>query len=132
MIEYYAEIRLAHVASALASGTLFLLRGLLVTAGRGDRALARPARYASYAIDTALLAAAILLLTILPQSAFSNGWLYAKLALLPVYIGLGWLALRSAPRGVRQLACLAGALAAFLGMYVIARAHDPLGLLNGG
>lgn len=130
MIEFYAEIRCAHVVSVIASGSLFLLRGLLVTAGRGNWALAPLPRWLSYAVDTTLLTAAFMLLTILPGTVFANGWLYAKLALLPAYIGLGWLALRSAARSRRQLACFAGALLAFGAMFAIARAHDPLGPLR--
>jgi uncharacterized membrane protein SirB2 len=126
MIEFYAEIRQAHVAAVLASGALFLLRGLLVQAGRPQRALAPFPRYLSYAVDTSLLTAAAMLLTILPAAAFGNGWLAAKLALLPVYIGLGWLALRAKEARSRTLA-FAGAIAAYASMYTIARAHHPLG-----
>jgi uncharacterized membrane protein SirB2 len=128
VIEYYAEIRLAHLAAVIASASLFLLRGLLVQAGRGAWALAPLPRYLSYSIDTALLAAALMLLAILPGAAFANGWLAAKLALLPLYVGLGWGALRARVRA-RRLACFVGAIAAFAAMYGIARAHDPLGPL---
>jgi len=128
VIEHYGEIRLAHIASAIASGTLFLLRGLLVQAGRGSWALAPVPRYLSYAIDTSLLAAALALFAILPPQAFSNGWLAAKLALLPLYVGLGWGALRARTRA-RRLGFLVGAIAAFAAMYGIARTHDPLGPL---
>jgi uncharacterized membrane protein SirB2 len=107
---------------------LFLLRGLLVQADRGAWALAPIPRYLSYAIDTTLLATALTLFTILPSQAFSNGWLAAKLALLPLYIGLGWGALRAQTRA-RRLGFLVGAIAVFAAMYGIARAHDPLGPL---
>lgn len=129
LIDAYVEIRQAHVISAIGSGALFLARGLAVQLRRPRWALAPATRYLSYAIDTTLLAAALALVVILPASAFGNGWLAAKLAILPVYIGLGWLALRaSAPR--RRLAAFAGALAAFGCMFAIARAHDPLGPLR--
>jgi uncharacterized membrane protein SirB2 len=128
VIEYYVELRLAHITAAIASGMLFLLRGLLVQADRGAWALAPIPRYLSYAIDTTLLATALVLFTILPSQAFSNGWLAAKLALLPLYIGLGWGALRAQTRA-RRLGFLVGAIAAFAAMYGIARAHDPLGPL---
>src|SRR5262245_7994345 len=94
MIEFYAQIRLVHIAAVIASGSLFLVRGLLVQSGRQDWALAALPRYVSYAIDTTLLTAALMLLTILPSAMFANGWLALKLLLLPVYIGFGWLALR--------------------------------------
>ena len=129
MIEYYAEIRFTHVTAAIASGSLFLMRSLLVQAGRGVWALAPLPRYLSHAIDTTLLTAALMLFAILPSQAFSNGWLAAKLALLPLYIGLGWGVLRARTRA-RRLGFLAGAMAAFAGMYGIARSHDPLGPLS--
>ena len=129
MIEYYAPIRNAHIAAVISSGTLFFLRGMLVQADREAWALAAPARYLSYAIDTALLTAALMLVAILPSTAYANGWLATKLALLPIYVGLGWFALRArTPR--RRLASFAGAALAYGSMYSIARAHDPLGLLR--
>lgn len=128
MIEHYAELRLVHVTAAIASGMLFLLRGLLVQADRKSWALAPVPRYLSYAIDTTLLTAALMLFTILPSPAFSSGWLAAKLALLPLYIGLGWGALRAQGQA-RRLGFLAGAITAFSAMFGIARTHDPLGPL---
>lgn len=129
MIEYYLPIRQAHIAAVLASGALFLLRGLLVQAGRAGWALAPLPRYLSYAIDTTLLTAALMLVTILPSAVYANGWLATKLALLPVYIGLGWFAFR-ARDARRRLACFAGAALAYGCMYAIARSHDPLGPLR--
>ena len=129
MIEFYGEIRLAHISAVFTSGALFLVRGLLVQAGRPALALAALPRYVSYAVDTTLLTAALMLLTILPSAAFSNGWLAAKLVLLPAYIGLGWLALRAKGERSRTYAFV-GALAAFGCIYLIARAHDPLGPLR--
>lgn len=130
MIEYYPDIRLAHIAAVIASGSLFFLRGVAACAGRGRWALARPARILSYAIDTALLAAALLLVAILPWAAFANGWLTAKLLLLPLYIALAWLALRQRATGSRQVALFAGALVVYGTMFIIARTHDPLGPLR--
>jgi uncharacterized membrane protein SirB2 len=127
MIEFYAQIRLAHIAAVIASGSLFLVRGLLVQSGRRDWALAALPRYLSYAIDTALLTAALMLLTILPSATFSNGWLALKLLLLPVYVGLGWLALRKGKTGRQRLAYFSGALLAYGCIFIIARTHDPFG-----
>lgn len=127
MIEFYAEIRLVHLTMVIASGALFFLRGVLVRTGRQAWAMDPLPRYLSYSIDTTLLAAALLLLTILPSAVYANGWLVAKLALLPAYIGLGWLALRSTAG--RQLGYFAGALLVYGCMFAIAHAHDPLGPL---
>ena len=94
MIEFYAQIKWVHVAMVLSSGALFLLRGLLVQTGRSTWAMAAPLRYLSYSIDTTLLTAALMLLTILPHAVFANGWLWVKLLLLPAYVALGSLALK--------------------------------------
>lgn len=130
MIECYAQLKWAHVAAVLVSGTLFFLRGLMVQAGRQDIAMSAPPRYASYAIDTALLTTAVLLLTILPGATYANGWLTVKLALLIVYVVCGSLALKRAPTQRLRLAFFVAALLAYGSMFSIARAHHPLGLLR--
>lgn len=129
MIEFYPQIRWLHIVAVLASGSLFLLRGLLLQSGRQSLATGAPLRYLSYSIDTALLTAALLLLTILPPAMFANGWLTAKIVLLPVYVVLGSFALKRGrtPR-VRQ-ACYLLALLVFGFMFSIARSHHPLGVL---
>ncbi|WP_132999779.1 SirB2 family protein [Luteimonas arsenica] len=129
MIEFYPQIKWVHVASVMASVTLFALRGLLVQAGRPRWAMAAPVRYLSYAIDTTLLTAAFMLLTILPGAMFANGWLAAKIVLLIVYIGLGSFALKRGRTPRVRLACYLVALAVFGFMYSIARAHHPGGIL---
>lgn len=127
---YAAEISLAHVGAVILSGALFFVRGTLVLAGRQARAMIAPLRYLSYSIDTILLLAALLLVAILPSVTYGNGWLWAKLLLLPVYVALGWLALhRSATRAVR-FGFFAAAVLAYLMMASIARAHHPLGWLR--
>src|SRR3546814_9171598 len=68
-------------------------------------------RYLSYSIDTTLLTAALMLLTILPASMFANGWLTLKLVLLVVYVVLGTLALkRGKTRRVRAISFVAALL----------------------
>jgi uncharacterized membrane protein SirB2 len=129
MIEFYPQIRLVHIASVLASGLLFLMRGIAVQAGRADLALAPVPRYLSYAIDTTLLTAALMLVSILPAAAYSNGWLMAKLVLLPVYVVCGWLAFR-APGKRQRAVFLVVAVLTYLSMLGIARAHHPLGPLR--
>lgn len=128
MIEFYPQIKHAHIGLALLSGGLFALRGALLLGG-ARWPNAAPVRYTSYAIDTALLTAAMMLLTILPGALYANGWLAVKLALIVVYVVLGVFALRRGrSRGVRA-ACYLLALLAFAQVYWIARAHHPLGAL---
>jgi uncharacterized membrane protein SirB2 len=128
VIEFYPQIKWVHVAAALLSGGLFLLRGALVQSGRGRFALAAPLRYLSWSIDTVLLTAALMLATMLPAGFFANGWLAAKLLLLVLYVALATLALRS-PRPRRRGLAFAAALGALLAVVAIARAHHPLGPL---
>src|SRR5690606_6924172 len=130
MIEFYPQVKHAHIGLALASVALFALRGAAVQLGmRWPRA--RPTRLASYAIDTGLLAAGLALVAILPGGVFANGWLAAKLALLVVYVVLGVYAMRRARSRTGRALCYLAALATFAMIYGIARAHHPLGYLHG-
>ena len=95
MLEVYPLIKWAHVSVVLVSGALFAFRGSFVAAG-ASWPMTPALRYLSYGIDTLIVATAAMLLAVLPVSAYSNGWLALKLALLVVYIVLGSLALKRA------------------------------------
>jgi uncharacterized membrane protein SirB2 len=127
MIEYYLQIRNVHIACAIATGGLFLLRGVLVQARRESIANHGLVRYFSYGIDTALLTAALMLMTVLRLSPLATPWLAVKLALLVGYILLGSFALRRARSRSSKLLCFGGALLAYALMLGIARARDPGG-----
>lgn len=128
MIEFYAEIRLVHISAIFASGGLFFLRGLVFFAG-ASWAMAGPLRYLSYTIDTVLLTAALMLMTIVEQYPFVDAWLTVKVLLLVVYIGLGVFAFWKGRTYAGRLACWLLALAVYGYIYSVARAHDPLGIL---
>lgn len=130
MIEFYFQIKMVHIAAVLASGGLFAIRGALVLAGV-KWAMAAPLRYLSYTIDTVLLTAALMLLTALKLNPFIVPWLSVKLALLVVYVLLGSLALKRARSRRSRVLFYFAALATFAFMYFVARAHHPLGLLQG-
>jgi len=130
MIAFYLQIKLVHIAAVLASGGLFALRGALVLAGV-RWAMAAPLRYLSYTIDTVLLTAALMLLTALKLNPFVIPWLSVKLALLVIYVVLGSLALKRARTRRSRALFYAAALATFGFMYFVARAHHPLGILQG-
>ena len=129
LMAFYPQIKWVHVAAVSASGSLFALRGALVQAGQPGWAMVAPLRYASYTIDTVLLTAALMLLTMLPAAMFANGWLTAKLLLVVVYVLLGTFALKRGrtPRG--RGICYLAALLAFATIIGIALAHHPLGWL---
>ena len=127
VIEFYPQIKLAHIGLVLASGLLFAIRGLLVMLGQ-RWAMAAPLRWLSYTIDTSLLTAALMLLVVLQVNPFTTAWLATKLILLVVYVVLGTLALKRAKGRGARLATYLAALAVFGFMYSVARAHHPLGV----
>ena len=127
MIEFYPQIKWVHVAAVLISGTLFALRGAAVLAG-ARWAMSSPLRYLSYGIDTVLLTAALMLVTLLHQYPFVHGWLTMKVSLVVIYIVLGSLTLKRA-RTQRQRAWFYGAaLLSYAFIISVARAHHPLGV----
>jgi uncharacterized membrane protein SirB2 len=130
VLAFYAQIKTIHVAAVLLSGALFLARGLLVLAGRSRIGMSAPVRYASYGIDTVLLTAALMLVSILPAATFANRWLSLKLALLIVYVVLGALALRRAATPQGRGICFLAALTVYATMIGIARTHHPMGWLR--
>jgi uncharacterized membrane protein SirB2 len=128
MIEFYGQIKWVHVAAVLASGTLFMLRGIALHAGAAW-VMAAPLRYLSYTIDTVLLTAALMLATILHQYPFVHGWLTVKVLLLVLYVVLGSFALKRGSTRAVRVACWCTALLVFAVIVTVARAHHPLGLL---
>jgi uncharacterized membrane protein SirB2 len=129
MIEFYPQILWMHIAAVTASGSLFALRGLPIPAG-SRWGMSAPVRYLSYGIDTILLTAALMLVTILPGAMFANGWLATKLILLIAYVVLGSFALKRGRTPKTRRVCYIAALVVFATMVGIARAHHPLGWLQ--
>jgi uncharacterized membrane protein SirB2 len=129
VLEFYAEIKWVHVAAIATSGALFAVRGAAVLAGARWPMWA-PLRYLSYTIDTVLLTAALMLVTILHQYPFVHAWLTVKVLLVVVYVVLGTLALRRARTRTARAWCYAAALAVFVFIVGVARAHHPLGFLG--
>ncbi|MGH8252745.1 MAG: SirB2 family protein [Steroidobacteraceae bacterium] len=127
MGEYYLQIRFAHVLMVCCSGALFAVRGFAVIVGAAwPQHLAL--RWLSYTIDTCLLTAALMLVTILHQYPFVQPWLTAKVLLLVVYIALGIHALRRARTRNARIAAYVAALLVFLFIASIAWRHDPRGV----
>jgi len=127
LLDWYLPIKTAHVSLVLCSGSLFALRGLCVLAG-ADWPQRRTVRVCSQCIDSALLAAAVLLLFALKLNPFALPWLCVKLALLPAYVGLGIFALRLAPTRRGKALCFVLALCCFGMMLSVAISHHPLGI----
>lgn len=131
MEAFYPQIKAVHIWSVAASGSLFFLRGAALNLFGAGWVKALPVRILSWTIDTVLLTAALMLLTIVQQYPFVHAWLTVKVLLLVVYIGLGTVALRpQRPRRVRIVFWIA-ALAVFGFIVTVARAHNPLGIFAG-
>lgn len=129
MIAYYLQIKWLHIAMVLCSGSLFALRGVAMLAG-SRLAMATPIRFLSYAIDTTLLTAALMLATMLPGAMFANGWLTVKLCLIVVYVVLGTFALKRGRTRATRLTCFFAALLVYAFIASVAYAHHPLGALT--
>lgn len=129
MVAFYPEIWLVHVAAVLTSGGLFVVRGFALVTGAGGAVLAA-LRYASYCVDTILLTAALMLMTIVQQYPFVHAWLTVKVLLLAVYVVLGMIAFRTTFSYRARLGCFAAAVTIYLFVISVARTHDPLGVLR--
>jgi uncharacterized membrane protein SirB2 len=126
VLEFYPQIKWVHIVCVRASGSLVALRGLQIQVGYAGTAQWMPVHWRSHAIDTTLLAAALMLVSILPSAMFANGWLATKLDLLVVYVVLATFALQCA----RRLFFIA-ALTTYIFMLGVARMHHPLGWIDG-
>lgn len=131
MDAFYLEIRTLHITAVLCSGALFLLRAFAHNLLDAAWPMSRVARRLAYAIDTTLLAAALMLIIIVGQYPFVDSWLTVKVLLLVAYILLGWQALR-APGRARRILFMLAAAATYAFIVSVARAHDPLGILSSG
>lgn len=127
MLELYPEIRTVHITAVLTSGALFALRGVGLMLG-AKWPLITPVRYLTYTVDTILLTAALMLMTIIHQYPFVHLWLTVKVILLVVYITLGAMAFRSGQSTLSRFKFWLLALLIYLFIISVARAHHPLGI----
>jgi uncharacterized membrane protein SirB2 len=102
----YLTLKTVHQTAVALSFAGFAVRGIGALAGaawvRG-----RVARSLPHAVDTALLLSALALAWTLALNPLATPWLLAKLVALPVYIGLGSVALRPGrPTALRAAAWL--------------------------
>lgn len=127
MEDFYLEIRQVHIGAVMASGVLMLLRGLAHNLWGATWVKTWPLRTLSYTIDTVLLTAALMLMTIVRQYPLADGWLTIKAVLVLLYIVLGYTALRGTSAWLRW-ASLGAAVLTYGFIITIARAHHPLGI----
>lgn len=130
MSQYYLALRNVHIACALLTIALFVLRGGLMIAE--SRWLQNPVlRFLPHVIDTVLLSTALMLLGIVHQYPFVHGWLTVKVVLLVVYIVLGSIAIKRGRTRTERVVAFVAALATVGFIYTVARAHHPLGIFAG-
>lgn len=130
MTEYYLLLRHAHIACAILTIALFVLRGSLMLAESAWRQNV-VLRYLPHVIDTVLLTTALMLTTVIHQYPFTTGWVTMKVVLLVVYIVLGSIALKRGRTKRIRMAALAAALLTIGFLVTVARTHHPLGVFAG-
>ena len=130
MTEYYLALRNVHIACAILTITLFVLRGGLMLANSPWQQNV-VLRYLPHAVDTVLLTTALMLTSVIHQYPFAAGWLTTKVVLLVVYIVLGSIALKRGRTKQIRVAAFVAALATIGYLVSVARAHHPLGIFAG-
>jgi len=130
MTEYYLVLRNVHIACAILTITLFVLRGGLMLADSSWQQNV-VLRYLPHAVDTVLLTTALMLTTVIHQFPFAVDWLTAKVVLLVAYIVLGSIALKRGRTKTVRVAAFVAALATVGYLVTVARAHHPLGIFAG-
>jgi uncharacterized membrane protein SirB2 len=129
--EFYLPLRNAHIACAILTIALFVLRGALMLADSPWQR-ATVLRILPHVVDTVLLTTALMLTTIVHQYPFASDWLTTKVVLLVVYIVLGSIALRRGRNPAIRKAAFAAALLTIGFLVSVARARHPLGFLAAG
>lgn len=129
-IALYPQLKSTHIALAVTSVGLFVLRGAGVLAG-ARWPLHRAARIASVCIDTLLFCAGVALWSMLSLHLGRDHWLFVKLVLIVAYIVLGSLALKRAPTRLSKAAAYAAALACIASAALVAVRHDAMAPLRG-
>ncbi|HET9335823.1 MAG TPA: SirB2 family protein [Sphingomicrobium sp.] len=129
MEEFYLDIRGIHIGTVILSGTLFLIRVVGHNLLNAKWPMASPLRFIVWSVDTILLTAALMLMTIVQQFPFVDSWLTVKVILLVAYIVIGWWAFRAERKQVR-ISCSVAALVIFGFIITVARTHNPLGLFS--
>ena len=129
MAAWYLQILWTHIGCVIASGSLFFTRGCMMLAGL-PAANHVALRRVSVVTDSLLLIAAIALTTIIHQYPFVQAWLTVKVVLLVVYIVLGVFALRRGRTRAIRGAYFIAAMAVFLFIVSVARAHNHWGIFT--
>jgi uncharacterized membrane protein SirB2 len=118
-------LKTIHVSCAIASFTLFFLRGIW-SMNNSPIMRQRWIKIVPHVVDTLLLASALAMAFTIHQYPFVDAWLTAKVIGLLLYIGLGSVALKyGKSKAIRFSAWLAAQLV-FAYIVLVAISHNPL------
>ena len=118
-----------HVSCAVASFTLFFLRGIW-SFNNSPIMRQRWVSVVPHYVDTLLLANALVLVFIIEQYPFIDTWLTAKVFGLMLYIILGSIALKQGKTKTIRISAWLAALAVFIYIVLVAATHNPLPFIN--
>lgn len=108
----YLAVKHLHMTFVALSGSLFLLRGMLMLAD--SPALQRRVfKIAPHIIDTLLLVSALVMVVWSAQYPFVQSWLTAKVIALVAYIGVGTVALKQGKTKAIRATAFVAALVIF-------------------
>jgi len=112
----YFVVKYLHIIAVVFTAALFLLRGIwmMVDSPQLER---RWVKVVPHVIDTLLLLSALVLIFMIHQYPFVNGWLTVKVLGLLVYIGLGMIALHYGK--TKQIRVLAWLVAWVVFVYIV-------------
>ncbi len=126
---YYEMLKLAHVASVVISGSLFVYRYARLSM-HPDQPLPKALKVLPHINDTVLLSCAIGMLTLIGLNPFTTPWLLAKIVALLVYIVLGTVCMRSLPGSRRQSASFVAAISVFAYILLVGLSKQVIPLVH--
>ncbi len=115
----YNAIKHVHIASALLSGSLFLLRGYWMMR-ESTMLRQRAVRILPHVVDTILLASALSMVFWSAQYPFVQNWLTAKVFALIAYITMGTIALKYGKTKTQRVCAFFAALVVFFYIGLVA------------
>ena len=115
----YVTIKYVHIASAMLSGSFFLLRGVWMM--RESTILQhRVVKILPHVVDTILLTSALIMVFWSGQYPFVQHWLTAKVLALIAYITIGTIALKRGVTKAQRVCAFFAALLVFAYIVLVA------------
>lgn len=128
LVDWYVQVKQAHVGLVALSASLFFARGLGVFAGKAWP-MTSVTRGLSVAIDSALFAAGLALWAMLRLNPIADAWLGAKFGWLALYVVFGSMALKRAKTTAARVASFVAALVVLGTLVTVPLWRHPMGWL---